>query len=87
MMFFCPTSACGLFMPRYTSGELITILYLLEVFNLDICLLSFVNYQCKISGSPRCACCIPRMVLDQRACVRKFGAFGCLFIVYAFILL
>jgi hypothetical protein len=33
-----------------------------------------------ISGSSRCACYIPRMVLDQRTCVRKFGAFGCLFI-------
>jgi hypothetical protein len=29
-----------------------------------------------ISGSSRCACCIPRMILDQRTCVRKYGAFG-----------
>jgi hypothetical protein len=40
---FVPTSACGLFMPRYTCGELITILYLPEVFIPDICLIFFVN--------------------------------------------
>jgi hypothetical protein len=42
-MFLCPTSACGLFMPRCTSGELITILEGIEVFILDIGLFSFVN--------------------------------------------
>jgi hypothetical protein len=26
IIFLCPTSACGLFMPRCTSGELIAIL-------------------------------------------------------------
>jgi hypothetical protein len=40
---FGPTSTCGLFMPKCTSGELITILYLSEVFNLELCLVFFVN--------------------------------------------
>jgi hypothetical protein len=42
-MFLWPTSACGLFMPKYTSGEFITILYLAEVFILELCLIFFVN--------------------------------------------
>jgi hypothetical protein len=41
--FLFPTPAYGLFMPRYTSGELSTILYVSEVFILDICLIFFVN--------------------------------------------
>jgi hypothetical protein len=42
-MFLCPTSACGLSMTQYTSGELITIFYLSEVFILELCLIFFVN--------------------------------------------
>jgi hypothetical protein len=42
-MFMWPTSVCGLFMPKYTSGELITILYLSEVSILELCLIFFVN--------------------------------------------
>jgi hypothetical protein len=42
-MFLYPTSACGLIMEEYTSGELITILFLSELFILDICLIFFVN--------------------------------------------
>jgi hypothetical protein len=42
-MFLCQTFACGLVMLKYTSGELITILYLLESFILELCLIFFVN--------------------------------------------
>jgi hypothetical protein len=42
-MFLFPTAAFYLFMPKCTSGELITILYLSEIFILEICLFFFVN--------------------------------------------
>jgi hypothetical protein len=34
----CSTSGYNLFMPKYTSSELIMILYLPEIFILDLCL-------------------------------------------------
>jgi hypothetical protein len=39
---FLPNFCMWSFYARYTSGELIKILYLSEVFILDICLFSFV---------------------------------------------
>jgi hypothetical protein len=42
-MFLCLISACGLFMPKYIHGELITILYLSEVVIIELCLIFFVN--------------------------------------------
>ena len=37
-MFLCPTSGYDLFMPEYTSGELIMMLYLPEIFIPELCL-------------------------------------------------
>jgi hypothetical protein len=39
IMFLCPIFAYGLLVPKCISGGLITILYVLEVFILDKCLI------------------------------------------------
>jgi hypothetical protein len=39
----CSTFACDLSMPTFTSGKLITILHLPEIFILDLCLVLNVN--------------------------------------------
>jgi hypothetical protein len=35
----CSTDGYDLFMPKYTSGELIIVLYPLKIFILDLCLI------------------------------------------------
>jgi hypothetical protein len=41
IMFLCPTPACCLIMPSYTSGELITIFECSELIIFNICMFSF----------------------------------------------
>jgi hypothetical protein len=76
----CSTSACDLVMPKCTSAELFTILYLSEIFILEICLIFNVIAQPKIYNSFRYICCMPSLVVDHRTCVRKLESCLCVFI-------
>jgi hypothetical protein len=62
-------------MPKCTSSELTTIIYLSEIFILEICLIFLENAYLKIYSTSRCICCMPSLVLDHRLCVRKLESF------------
>jgi hypothetical protein len=70
--FLSSTSGNSHIMPRCSFTELIMIFGLLEIFILDLCLFLIINVQFKIYNSQGCVCWLPKLVLDQRRCRRKF---------------
>jgi hypothetical protein len=67
-------------MPKYTLGEFIMILSLLEILFLNLCLFLIIKVYVKIYNSYRCICWFLGLVLGQSMCRRKFGLIAIVFI-------
>jgi uncharacterized membrane protein len=67
-------------MLKYTLGEFIMILSLLEILFLNLCLFLIINVYVQIYNRYRCICSFLGLVLGQSMCRRKFDYISVIFI-------
>jgi hypothetical protein len=67
-------------MLKYTLGEFVMILSLLEILFPNLCLFLIINVYVKIYNSYRCICWFLGLVLGQSICRRKIGLIAVVFI-------